>query len=267
MIAIASLLLAACTEEIEIELDSTYDRIVIDGAISNELKRHTISVKKSAGYFSNAPAEPIVDALVLLEDGENSFLLTEEEPGIYKTDSIAGKLGKTYTLSVEAEGTNYIASSKLNTAPPVDSIRFKKSGWEPDYIDIKIYTLEPETPNNFYLWLVYKNGVLETDTLDEYMFYDDSFVNGNYIQGMEVQSVKAEIGDTITLETRSINEGYYNYIINILGETTWNGGPFDAPPANVAGNFSNGALGYFRAYSSVKTTNVIKVLDKKNSRL
>ena len=58
----------------------------------------------------------------------NIFNLTENEPGIYVTDStVFGIPGRTYTLNiVTKDGDTFVASSKLNTVSAIDSIRFVK---------------------------------------------------------------------------------------------------------------------------------------------
>ena len=70
------------------------------------------------------------------------------------------------------------------------------------------------------------------------------------------------VGDTITLEMQAITEEYYNYISQLLTETVWNMGPLDGPPANPTGNISNGAMGFFLAYSKQEITRVIPEKDK-----
>ncbi len=43
---------------------------------------------------------------------------------------------------------------------------------------------------------------------------------------------------------------FYNYIIALQTETHISVPLFSGPPANLPGNISNGALGFFRAYSN-----------------
>lgn len=260
---------SSCTEPFEANLDSTYVRLVVQGSISNELKTHQVSLTKSADYFSNKPAEKVTGANVTISDGDNIYSLTEISEGLYETDTIVGKPGKTYSLSIRSDGENYTSSCYLNSIAPIDSINFGyyDYGEYSDYNDSSLYVLlnalEPATPGNYYLWNVYKNGVLESDTLSESSFSDDIFVNGNYMTNITVQWVKnALIGDTISLEMQSITEEYYNYINQIMSETVWNMGPFDGPPANPSGNISNGAMGFFLAYSVETITAIVPEKDK-----
>ena len=278
-ITIAIILSTACTENFDVELDSTHIRLVVQGSINNELKAHQVSLTKSADYFSNSPAPKVTGATVSISDGEgNTFDLTEISDGLYETDTIAGEIGKTYTLTINSEGETYTASCNLNFCAPIDSINFGYydfSEWYEEeevdslgriietYVSILLNAQEPESPGDYYLWNVYKNGKLESDTLYEVYFSDDVFVNGNYLYDVYVQNIKeVSIGDTITLEMQAITDEYYNYIYQLLTETVWNMGPLDGPPANPTGNISNGAMGFFLAYSIENITAIVPEKDE-----
>ncbi len=267
-----SLILSACSEPYDTELESSFVRLVVQGSINNELKPHQVSLTKSADYFSNTAATKVTKAVVSISDGENTFNLHEVSNGLYETDTIAGEPGKTYTLTIDSEGNTYEASCYLNYCPPVDSINFgfyDLSAY--DIIDSSAYVLlsalEPATPDNFYMWNVYRNSILETDTINEVYFSDDVFINGAYMSDVEVGWVrKVEISDTITLEMLAITEEYYNYIYQILSVTDWNMGPFGGPPANPNGNIfevndndnnNDDPLGFFLAYSIFRITDII----------
>jgi hypothetical protein len=259
------ILAASCTEPYNPTLEGSFERLVVQGSITNELKHHQVSLTKSADYFSNQPAPRVTGAEVTISDGENVFILTEVSDGLYETDIIAGETGKTYTLTIIVEGRTYEASCRLNSCPEADSINFGFYDFSDyDIIDSSAYVLlsaqEPETPGNYYMWNIYINDVLYTDTINEVYFADDQFVNGYYLMDIEAGWIrKAYIGDTVTLETLSITEEYYNYISQLLTVTDWNMGPFGGPAANPNGNIyevvsndnnNDDPLGFFLAYSS-----------------
>lgn len=82
-------------------------------------------------------------------------------------------------------------------------------------------------------------------------FASDEFINGNYIRDLSTHFIAEDemIGDSmkVTLEMQSITAEYYEYLTGLLLETVWKGTPWDGPPANVPGNISNGARGFFKA--------------------
>ena len=268
---------SACTESYDPELDSGFIRLVVQGSISDELKAHQVSLTKSADYFSNSPAPKVTGAAVSISDGENTFNLTEISDGLYKTDTIAGEPGETYTLTINSEGETYKSSCYLNYIAPIDSINFGYYDLSAyDIVDSSVYillnALEPATPDNYYMWNVYRNGILETDTLNEIYFYDDLFINGNYMYDAEVGWIeKVNIGDTITLEMRAITKEYYEYRNQVLTVTDWNMGPFGGSPANPKGNIyelvdngnnNDNPLGFFLAYSIYNITDTVPEKDE-----
>lgn len=271
------ILISACTEPYDTELESGFIRLVVQGSINNELKNHQVSLTKSADYFSNTPAERVTGANISLYDGENTFNLHEISDGLYETDSIAGEPGKTYTLTIIADGERYESSCYMNFCPPIDSINFGYYDLSAyDIIDSSAYillnALEPATPDNYYMWNVYRNGILETDTMNEVYFSDDLFINGHYMSDVEVGwTRKVDIGDTITLEMLAITEDYFNYVYQVLSVTDWNMGPFGGPPANPNGNIiqinnndnnNDDPLGFFLAYSIYRITDTIPEKEK-----
>jgi hypothetical protein len=260
LIAIASI--TSCVEDFDVDLNSTYERIIIQGSISNERKVHTVILSKSADYFSNQQTPRISGATVTITDGNEFYSLSEVAPGIYETDTMAGVAGRTYTLNATIEGELYESSCYMNSISPIDSIKIGYYDYgdyqmEDTFAIVLLYAQEPELKGNYYLWDVYKNGVLESDTLNEKWLETDQFVNGLYISGYQAQWLAANTGDTITLEMQSITKEYYNYYYQVMSVTDWNGGPLSGPPANPVGNISNNALGFFLAYSQERKTIIV----------
>ncbi len=276
-IILAILGIASCTESFNVNLDSTYTRLVVQGSISNERKAHQVFITKSADYFDNTPAPQVSGATVTISDGTTVFNLNEIKPGIYETDTMSGEIGKNYTLNINTEGKEFTASCYLNYCAPMDSINFGYYDFgdnyeiEDTFVYILLNALEPETPDNYYLWNVYKNGTLETDTLHEKVVYDDEFVNGKYMYDLAVQWTEAGYKDTITLEMFSVTEEYADYYSHVMDVTIWNMGPLGGPPANPVGNIyevvdndndNDNPVGFFLAYSSQQITEIVPPKDE-----
>ena len=267
ILAIAAIL-SSCTEKIDLELDETYTRIVVDGEITSETKAHQVILTKSTSYFHNEQPPPASGATVTISDGTNTYNLTETNPGVYKTSpNVKGVAGNIYTLTISDIDVNgdgvddtFTASSEMKSTWAIDSITYEVFDPQENPLRYIISGWGQEDPvsGQFYLWRYYKNGILETDTLDELIFVDDEFVNGSYIAGLEMFLVDANINDTITVESRSITKEYYEFINSYMEETVWNSGSFGGPPANIKTNVSNGGLGYFNAIEVAFVSKVIK---------
>ena len=99
---ILSLMFYSCVERIDIELDDSYSRLIVDGAVTTDTMAHTILLSESTSYYYNQPAPAVSGADVQISDGTDSFTLDEESPGVYRTDtSFYGVAGKTYTLDIK----------------------------------------------------------------------------------------------------------------------------------------------------------------------
>ncbi len=270
----------SCTELVDIELDSTYDRLIVYGEVTNRRGVHTVSLTRSADYFSNQKPSGISGAIVEISDGEKITLLTERltETGVYETDpDFYGVMGMTYELNIsnvdidnDGKPETYSAKSFLPFLNPLDSIYLVYnensffSGWS-----VLIWAQDPPESRDFYSFKTYKNGVLLTDTLTEFIVQSDDFFNGSYTNGITAQflndanpSEKAEAGDIITFEINAITEEFYKFVVESASEAFPGNPLFSGPPANIRSNISNGGLGFFTAYSINRKSKVIPEPDK-----
>jgi hypothetical protein len=262
MVAITS-----CTERIDVQLDDSYTRLVVDGAITNDTLAHTVKLSKTSSYYYNQPSPQVSGAQVSITDGESTFNLTEVQPGIYHTDpSVHGIDGHTYTLNIKLESpignySEYSASSTLHSVVSLDSIsllfhpEWSKAGiWE-----VKCFVLEPTTVD-FYRFLISRNETLLTDSLQEWFVTDDKFLNGNYTNGIGIGYIDQgsanglQQGDKVTVEVNNIGKEYYNFVAEAQTELFGSNPLFSGPPANVKGNINNGGVGFFAAYSATRSS-------------
>ncbi len=270
-----SLLLFSCVERIDIRLDETYTRLVVDGAIATDGSARTVTLTRSADYFYNQPAPPVTGAEVWLTDGLTYYPLSEMDPGqpgVYFADSsFSAVTGHTYNLNIRLKEaingeTEYSATSSTMKVARLDSITFE---FQPDWGKsgfwlIKIYAQEPADEVNHYLLRYYRNGILKTDSIQKYVTSDDRYFNGSYIRNMTVFYIDNERtwetlrpGDTVTVVMSGITRAYYDFIqqVQISG---FNIPFFTGPPANVTGNIDKGGVGFFTSYTNSRATAVVR---------
>ena len=72
-IVLLAFCVASCTEKIDLKLDTSYSRLVVDGNIEEGTGAYQIALTKSSGYFSNEAAPRVVNAHVSINDGTNTF--------------------------------------------------------------------------------------------------------------------------------------------------------------------------------------------------
>ena len=254
--------MGACKEKIDIKLKETYVRLVVDGGVTDEAKRHTVKITETSNYFSSDAQPKVSGAIVTIIDGVNVVNLNETSLGIYQTDSTyKGEIGKTYTLNIRYKNEDYSASSILRYVTPIDSISFAPDYNKPNSTMVNLWAQEPAAMGEYYMWNYYVNGQIKTDSIRNIIFASDELVNGNYMNGFPIYSMKDIVpGDSVTLEMRSISKEYYDFISALFSEIFGAGNPFSGPPSNVKGNIYNvtnkekDVMGFFIASAVSKKT-------------
>jgi len=273
VIFLLSIAILSCTERIDIKLDESYTRLVVEGSVTTDTTKHKVLLSKTSDYYFNKPPVMVSGAVVTISDGTTTEVLLEESPGTYSTGtSYAGVVGRTYTLYIVLETSiggfkDYIASSTLLPVARLDSISLAfHLAWGPGGIwEVKSYLLDPPT-QDFYRILISRNSTLLTDTLYEWYVTDDLFFNGNYTNGagigylvQDYHDNTVSAGDTITAEVDGIGKDYANFIWNAQAEI-WGSNPlFSGPSANIKGNINNGAIGFFAAYSVSRARAIVPI--------
>lgn len=253
-------MLTSCTEEIPFELNNQeFARVIVDAEVTTEMKHHEVKLSRTISFYDNTVPPPISGASVEVSSNGTSYLFEETElKGVYLSkDPFAAEIGKDYELRVEVEGEVYESTSGIIKAPRIDSLGYEKLKGVPpgrptgdeeiddNYFVLSIWFQEPQEVNQYYMLRTFKNGVLQTDTATELIFFDDLIYNGEYLDDIKFDVVEAQIGDTIDVELWTISEEYYLGMASLFSETVYRGGLFDPPPSNVESNLSNGALGFF----------------------
>ncbi len=257
MLTAGLLLLVSCEEVMDVSFSGDSSKnLVVQGSITTDTTAHQVTLSLTGDFFDKPVQEMVSGAEVTITDGDTTYILTETEPGKYLTaPDVCGEVGKTYTLDIMlSDGRRYSASDHLSSCGDIDSIR--QSANYNTYMfgygyDVLFYGQEPPQQGDNYMYFLYINNVLYSDTLSEVIFANDEFVNGNYVGEFIVYRIRESDlqGDTslVTLEMHSITPEYYDFMNAMMLETVWKGSPWDGPPANVNGNLNNGARGYFRA--------------------
>jgi hypothetical protein len=252
--------LVGCTEIIDLELRSSSVRLVVDAVLTNEHDVHVVKLSKSSPYFSKEEAPAVSNAKVIISNDGTDFVLTEsvKHAGYYyiEPELFMPRPGKTYTLSVsnvDIDDVSQVYTAKTTMPQPVQldstNLLFNKR-WES--WQILSWFQDPPNKANFYLFKIIKNDLYLTYRPSDLRVTNDYFFDGNYVNGVWVQTIGASAqatqlvkGDSITLQLCSIEEEFYKFMSAFHAETSVSTPLFSGPPANLPGNISNGALGMF----------------------
>jgi len=259
------LLLSACQEEYELPATDFTPRLVVDGQVTSEYTRHELRLSQTGDYGSQ-DYPPASGATIILRDGIREFLYTEVSPGRYLTDSLAGMPGSAYRLIIMWEGEQYEAIDTMGTIPPAfEPVTFspaERGGWEFEYrrhqfgfesANAWILSVSPvdttEMSSINYQELGQQIGVeVDSNRIYTFEFFTHPNISVNGLLNFEEAHFYGWRSSRQVVQRRfSLSDDYYNFLRSSFMETEWRGNLFDSSPANVKGNVSNGALGFFNA--------------------
>jgi hypothetical protein len=247
------LFLFSCEEVVDVDLNKSEPKLVIDASIKWEKgttgNDQTIRLSTTADYFNNT-VPPANGALVTITDS-NAIVYSFLEDGItgnYKCTNFNPVLNEVYTLSVSYKGQTYTSTDKLYPVPTITSIEQDLNGITGNEIELKFNFQDNGTEENFYLE-EYKLPFIPFPLLG---VFDDEFTNGNEMFSLII-SENLAAGQNINFTLHGISERYHNYMNILIGISGGlSNGPFSTPPATVKGNIINQTntvdypLGYFR---------------------
>ena len=286
-------ILSSCTEDTTIKTTDSTPVPVIYGTITDHNVRQEIDLSSSTGYFDKSENKRISDATVTLEEDSalvsHSYTLTQDSvgSGIYKThDAMTGKPGWTYKLTVNMDfnqdGTTetYTADCTMPPRVKLDSINStKQKEGEYTMYSLNISAQDPANEKNYYLCKYTINDTLY-NKISKYIEFDDTSLNGQYVSNLAIWnffdiSNKSKFsrddiadmvflsgGDKIYVEVSNITKGYYDFVSDCQNQKDGSNSFFGGPPANISTNISNGARGYFTAYSTSGASCIIPKIYK-----
>ena len=289
------LILSSCTERIDIYLRTSEPRLVVDGGISFDTLAHRVVLSTTMPFFSSNDDIPFVSGahVRITEFDENMektgryFILTEDYPdrkGHYFTDpDVFGKQRHFYRLDISnvniAGQTHFYALAHFPPiADRIDSIRVvwgedllmlmltgrarnpyaRRTGW-----NVEVFANDPPG-KNYYILVLHKNDTALNDTLTRFMLLDNQMINQTEIGlvGLPMAFISdsswmaVQEGDTVTLEIRGVSADYYRFVREFWDVYGGQNPMFGGAPANVRGNVSGGAIGYFWAHGSRRASDI-----------
>lgn len=254
LIILFAVLFSSCEKVIDLNLENTERKVVIEAIFTDILTRHEITISSTANFNESNTKIPISGALVTIkEENGATFTFTESTPGTYISARTRGIPGRKYTLTVTVNGKTYTAVSEMPMRVPIKSIGQAELTFFNDTRKIiELNYKDPLNIANYYYNRVFVNGVKrENFSVDSDRFNDGKDVK-NTIFIDKPYLVK---GDAVRVQMLTIDENIYRYLFSIT-QITGNGGP-PTTPANPISNFNNGALGFFSASSATEESMVI----------
>ncbi|MGD0038252.1 MAG: DUF4249 domain-containing protein [Bacteroidota bacterium] len=254
--------LYGCQQVVSIDLNTANPRVVIEGNIKDQLGPYSVFLSMTGSYFDTTLVDPPIShaQVVITDNYGNRDTLKEVISGTYQSSKLIGVPGRTYTLSVNADGKDYMAISSMPSKVFIDSLYViprHSVGGESGY-DIYVIFKDPSELGNYYRINAHSSAVIPADSIDgqRYRLFTDKLTNGNEMTERIRAGRNVNSGDTITIELCSIDKASYDYFHTLSDILSSDRSPTSLSPANPNSNISGDALGYFAAYT-VDTRKII----------
>lgn len=274
------LLMTSCEQNIDINLPSSEEQLVVEGYIETGLPPYLLLTKTSdyysTFYLDSLNALFVHDAVVKVSDGDKTITLSEftiDTAGTlisaYVGFGMVGEAGKSYTLMVEAGGKTLTAVTSIPEPLPLDSIWYETGADASNDTLVKLICRYSDPPQ-LGQYIRYFTSVNSGGYFPGYnSVFEDGFINGTTFdfpldRGVNRNDTSSydnyglfRKGDTITVKWSAIDEAHYNFWRTVEFELGGQGSPF-ASPVIIQSNISGGQ-GIWGGYSpSFKTLIVPK---------
>ncbi len=258
----------ACEDVIDLKTPDVEPILSVEGIITNQPGTQKIKLTYSQKLLSKAEYLPYLGAKVVVTDNNNKIyeFVDKNNNGIYlwepkNTIDTMGKIGNTYTLSIEKGIEKYTAKTEMKRVPKVDSIQYKfgkderpkpagdlspKEGYE-----TRFYVNDFKGFGDCYKVTVFKNNIPFASADNLILVYDAFLNKGNLDKTdpendglmfiLPIRRSASEFyleGDKIKVEIKSITEPHFDFYTQLRTELN-NAGLFAPPPARIPTNIKN----------------------------
>lgn len=253
--------LYSCEKEININLNKSNPRLVIDGNLSTVIGESYVKITQTLNIDETTEYPTISRALVTITDSllSKTDTLTESTPGEYTNDSLMGIEGHTYRLLVKIKTETYTSTSTIPYSIKLDTlIQTNKTGEKNMDLPGRVDSL-----TTIQILPIFTN-LTKIDKYYQFVIIKNHYVLNGIIARSDLGSkgysipfpifVEAKRNDIITIDMQFVDKTVYDCLFG-LGQ---NINQFSATPTNPSSNISNGVLGFFNAHSTQKKKIVIK---------
>jgi hypothetical protein len=264
---------SSCEKVIDIDLNESDNKLVIEGKINND-GECTVKLSQVKNYNQDNEFPVITDAIVIINDNQGNLDTLEQGiAGMYYSEEIIGTPGVTYSLKVIWNNEVYTSTCRMPELVQIDSLSLRR---EVFFVDTTLITIvhfnDPANTNNYYR---YRYSLNDLSINADYFVESDKFYNGLNVETripiFELNPNGGPSGpggpgnpgpgpitpDTIKVEMWGIDKSMELYYRTLSASIAAASGQ-QAAPANPESNITGNALGYFSAYSISKASIAIE---------
>jgi len=245
---------SACKKVINVNLNSTSSRYVVEGNVTDQAGPYVVTITKSINFDQDNVWPTVSGAIVVITDVTAGQVdtLTETTPGNYNTHIIAGISGHKYLLYVNAANNIFTATSIMPAAVTLDSLYTQPNpfgGKHPELVPVYTDPALVGVNYHYYHFTEYKNDTESSNIIVR----NDALINGRVVN-QPIGGDDLNTGDSVALYLECIDSGVYQYYSTLNQTENQN----SASPSNPLSNLTGGALGYFSAHTSSLKTLIVQ---------
>jgi len=255
------LVLTACEEVIEIDLNEENPFVVIEADLQQGINHFDVHINQTKSYFQRGIEPPVNGAVVEITNSSGETLSAKSnELGICRFENYEAISGQEYELNVNIGDTLiYTAKTTVPSKPVLDSLSaiFQvESLFQEEGYNVYLNFVDPADEVNYYRILYARNDTFQ-NTPDDLILIDDQLLNGNPIN-IPIFVYTFQEGDAVDVDLRNIDQATYNFYTTLSLIIVDMGGGNSAAPGNPISNIKGGALGYFGSFANAKDSVVIE---------
>ncbi|NNF02466.1 MAG: DUF4249 domain-containing protein [Bacteroidia bacterium] len=252
---ILTVIFSACEDVIELDLNDSESKLVIEAVIVDSVGGNYVKISKSANFYDSNNFPKVSGADVKISDEVGTiFQMTEVAPGFYYHPTLSANYGETYKLRVAAEGMIINGTAVMPSKVQYDSLVVEENvssfGDDGEY-RVRVYFTDKVNEANYYYMKIFWNGEKEEQEalLDDVIFDGKSTSFPIFFYGYD-------LGDEVRVELFNLSEKMFRYYTTLAENA--DGGFFSAAPGNPPPSFDKDVLGYFGAFSVDSKTVIIQ---------
>lgn len=247
--------LLSCEDVIDVELQTTESRLVVDGLLRVDIEQEfvpvVIRVSETTNFFeNNIPTqlddnavifygEPDPSAPEIINDIKSSSLTElDSGTGIYVPDpSFDGDQriptslitpNTVFILVMQHKGRRYAARTPFSTTVPINNLeQGTETLFDEDDKELKITITDSADIENYYVF-DFEEG--------EFLALDDQFIDGQEFEFSYFVDRDLDIGQELEVSILGADLEFFNYMDLLVEQTENDGGVFETPAATVRGN-------------------------------
>jgi len=269
---LAAFMLGSCEDVVQVDIEGSDEGVIIDAWLNTLDQTQEIRVSNAIAYFDNRLSPGITDGVVKItrDDGVvTEFQHTQD--GVYAWTPIPGEtlgeVGNSFQLEINANGSTYTATAKMNRVPEIDTVSFEFRDDElggDDGLYAEFFARDFPGQGDAYWIKTYRDDVFQSAPAQLNVAYDAGFDAGSGVDGIIFITPIREVlnndanqgrvpyaeGEKIRVEIHSISQEGFSFL-EIARDQINNGnnGIFALPLANAPSNISASgdvpALGFF----------------------